>query len=665
MDLSAKWKFIVSVVLLQRLAIAQSMPGNTNLLLKYTCGSSKYVNSGDMGGSLNLVLNSLIQNVPETGYNTSSSGGVYGLAECWGGMNASVCGACTSYGKQAILQLCPNVSATAHLNGCFLRYETYDFYSKSPTNESGNFQLICNFQNSGDLKNLDGVINPLLTTVVNEAISSNISFSILSNDSVYSLAQCWRYINMKDCRWCLDIQHQNLTSCQNTSIGGIAMSQNCVLRYEIYKFYSDSNLVPTASGPSKGKRHSRLPEILGLTIVVAVVVVLLLLLGLVVWKTKFMEPWYSRLWFPQNSSFHDLSIEASTAISKSKLNYRFQTLQNATNGFSLSNKLGEGGFGSVYKGVLKEGREGREIAVKRLFPNSGQGVDEFFNEVNLMSRVQHKNLVKLLGCSVDGPQRLLVYEYIPNKSLDQFLFVDKTLNKVLDWPRRFEIILGTAGGLTYLHEESDTRIVHRDIKASNILLDEHFKPKIGDFGLVRYFAEDQTHLSTGIVGTRGYMAPEYLIHGHMTEKIDVYSFGVLVLEIISGRKNNTPLHQSDFPGLLTVIWNHHLSGTLSNIIDSSIEKTYHEEVHHVIYVALLCTQASATLRPPMSKVITLLTGGDLNLPPVTQPPFMDFMSSQSNASASSSAYEMSYLNSNPRDISTSMNTISTSSHEPR
>jgi hypothetical protein len=252
MDLSAKWKFFVSLVLLQRLALAQSTTGNANLLLKYTCGSSKYVNSGDLGGSLNLVLNSLIQNVPETGYNTSSSGGVYGLAECWGGMNASVCGACTSYGKQAILQLCPNVSATAHLNGCFLRYETYDFYSKSPTIESGNFQLICNVQNSGDLKNLDGVINPLLTTVVNEAISSNIGFSILSNDSVYSLAQCWRYINMKDCRRCLNIQHQNLTTCRNTSIGGIAMSQNCVLRYEMYKFYSDSNLVPTASGPSKG-----------------------------------------------------------------------------------------------------------------------------------------------------------------------------------------------------------------------------------------------------------------------------------------------------------------------------------------------------------------------------------------------------------------------------
>lgn len=664
MDLSAKWGFFVSLVLLQRLALAQSTTGNT--MLKYTCSSSNYVNNGDLGGSLNMVLNSLIQNVPKTGYNTSSSGGVYGLAECWGGMNASVCEACVSYGKQAILQLCPNVSATAHLNGCFLRYETYNFYSKSPTNELGGFQLLCNVQNTGDQKSPDAVINALLTRTVNKAISSNIGFSVRSNNSVSSLAQCWRYVNMKDCRQCLDIQYQNLTSCENSSTGGIAMSQNCVLRYEMYKFYSDSNLVPTA-GPPKGKRHSRLPEILGLTISVTVVVVLLLLLGVVVWRTRFMGARYGRFWFPQNSSFHEISIEASAAIAKSKLNYRFQTLQNATNGFNLSNKLGEGGFGSVYKGVLKEGRESREIAVKRLFPHSGQGVNEFFNEVNLMSRVQHRNLVKLLGCSVDGPQRLLVYEYIHNKSLDQFLF-DKSLNKVLDWPRRFEIILGTASGLTYLHEESDVRIVHRDIKASNILLDEHFKPKIGDFGLVRYFAEDQTHLSTGIVGTRGYMAPEYLIHGHMTEKIDVYSFGVLVLEIISGRKNNTPLHPTDFPCLLTVIWNHHLSGTLSTIIDGSIAETYHEEVLRVIYVGLLCTQASATLRPPMSKVITLLTGGESNLPPVTHPPFMDFTSSQSNASASgtSSAFEMSYFNSNPRDISTSMNTISTSSHqEPR
>lgn len=662
MGSSRKLKFFVSLLLLQRLALAQSITGDTNLLLKYRCGNDKSVKDSDMGSSLNTVLNSLIQNVPETGYNTSFFGGVYGVAECWGGMNASACGACAAYGKQAILQLCRNVSATAHLSGCFLRYETYDFYSKPPTNEPGDFQLFCNTQITGDLQSLDGVINGLLTRQVNRAISSNIGFSILSNGSVYSLAQCWRYVNIKDCRSCLDIQYQNLTSCENSSIGGIAMSENCVLRYEMYKFYGDSNLVPTASAASKGKSRSRLPEILGLSIAGAVFIVLLLLLGVVVWRTKVIGPWYRRLWYPQNLGSLELSIEAATAISKSKLNYRFQTLQNATKGFDILNKLGEGGFGSVYKGVLKEGKE---IAVKRLFPNSEQGVNEFFNEVNLMSRVQHRNLVKLLGCSVDGPQRLLVYEYIPNKSLDLFLF-DKNLNKVLDWRRRFEIILGTASGLTYLHEQSDIRIVHRDIKASNVLLDEHFKPKIGDFGLVRYFAEDQTHLSTRIVGTRGYMAPEYLIHGHMTEKIDVYSFGVLVLEIISGRKNNTPLHTSDFPCLLTVVWNHHLSGTLSNIIDRNIEETYREEVLQVIYVALLCTQASATLRPTMSKVITLLTGGDSNLPPVTQPPFIDVTPSQSTASAStSSPYEISYGHSNRQDISTSMNTISASSHEPR
>jgi len=205
----------------------------------------------------------------------------------------------------------------------------------------------------------------------------------------------------------------------------------------------------------------------------------------------------------------------------------------------------------VYKGVLPDDRE---IAVKKLFSNREQSVSDFFNEVNLISRIQHKNLVNLLGFSVDGPYKLLVYEYLPNKSLDHFLF-EESMGNLLDWQRRFDIILGTASGLAYLHQESHIRIIHRDIKASNILLDQYFKPKIADFGLVRHFSEDQTHLSTTIVGTRGYMAPEYLVHGHLTEKVDVYAFGVLVLEIISGRKNITATHANDTPSLLTMVMN--------------------------------------------------------------------------------------------------------------
>eukprot|EP00253_Pinus_taeda_P018401 PITA_18401 len=320
----------------------------------------------------------------------------------------------------------------------------------------------------------------------------------------------------------------------------------------------------------------------------------------------------------------------STAISKSKLNYKYQTLQIATKNFNLANKLGQGGFGSVYKGVLSNGKE---IAVKRLFDKAQQSVNDFFNEVDLISRIQHKNLVNLFGFSVGGPEKLLVYEYLPNKSLDHFLFkfyfaTEEDKGKLLSWPRRFEIILGTASGLAYLHQESHIRIIHRDIKASNILLDQCFKAKIADFGLVRHFSEDQTHLSTTIVGTRGYMAPEYIVHSHLTEKVDI--FGVLVLEIISGKKNITTMQASDTSSLLTVIWKHYLLGTLLNIIDPNIEENCQREVLQVVQVALLCTQASTTLRPSMSKVIMFLTSKDPNLPAATQPPFIDVSDSESN-----------------------------------
>jgi serine/threonine protein kinase len=416
-----------------------------------------------------------------------------------------------------------------------------------------------------------------------------------------------------------------------------------MLRYASDKFYGDGVPLlspPPGSGPSASGGPSRSgsgpsvlpstgssvvkkvlkglnPLVLGL--IIATFIIAMVLVGFVlIWKRK-----YKKHWLP---GYYKPSSEYSTAISKSKLNYKFQTLQIATKNFNLANKIGQGGFGSVYKGVLLDGRE---IAVKRLFANKEQSVSEFFNEVNLISQIQHKNLVNLLGFSVDGPEKLLVYEYLPNKSLDRFLF-EKNMGKLLDWQRRFEIILGTAGGLAYLHQESHIRIIHRDMKASNILLDQYFKPKIADFGLVRHFSEDQTHLSTAIVGTRGYMAPEYLVHGHLTEKVDVYAFGVLVLEIISGKMNINPMHANDMPSLLTMIWNHYLSSTVSSIIDPNIEENCQAEVLQVVQVALLCTQASATLRPSMSKVIMFLTSKDSNLPTTTQPPFIDVNHLESN-----------------------------------
>ncbi|XP_040971413.1 G-type lectin S-receptor-like serine/threonine-protein kinase At1g11410 [Gossypium hirsutum] len=207
--------------------------------------------------------------------------------------------------------------------------------------------------------------------------------------------------------------------------------------------------------------------------------------------------------------------------------FDFQTISIATNNFSLQNKLGQGGFGAVYKGILENGQE---IAVKRLSKKSGQGIDEFKNEVLCISKLQHRNLVKLLGCCIEPHERLVIYEFMPNKSLDSFIF-DEKQRILLDWPKRFQIINGIARGLLYLHQDSRLRIIHRDLKASNILLNYEMTPKISDFGLARSFGEDEIEANTTrVVGTYGYMSPEYAIDGLFSIKSDVFSFGVLVLE---------------------------------------------------------------------------------------------------------------------------------------
>ncbi|CAA2977769.1 G-type lectin S-receptor-like serine threonine-kinase At4g27290 isoform X1 [Olea europaea subsp. europaea] len=214
--------------------------------------------------------------------------------------------------------------------------------------------------------------------------------------------------------------------------------------------------------------------------------------------------------------------------------FDLSTISKATNNFSINNKLGQGGYGLVYKGTLEDGQD---IAVKRLSETSMQGLDEFKNEVMCIAKLQHRNLVKLLRCYIQGEEKMLVYEYMPNKSLDFILF-DKTKSRLLDWPKRFHIINGVARGLMYLHQDSRMRIIHRDLKASNILLDTNMNPRISDFGLARSFGGNEIEAKTGrVVGTQGYMSPEYVIDGLFSLKSDVFSFGVLVLEIVSGTKN--------------------------------------------------------------------------------------------------------------------------------
>ncbi|CAA3033542.1 G-type lectin S-receptor-like serine threonine-kinase At4g27290 [Olea europaea subsp. europaea] len=210
------------------------------------------------------------------------------------------------------------------------------------------------------------------------------------------------------------------------------------------------------------------------------------------------------------------------------------TITTATENFSSTNMIGEGGFGIVYKGTLATGQE---VAVKRLSKNSGQGLQEFKNEVILIAKLQHRNLVKLLGCCLEGDERMLIYEYMPNESLDYFIF-DQHRKALLTPKKRLEIVMGISRGLLYLHQDSRLRIIHRDLKASNILLDSVLNAKISDFGLARSFGGDQSEINTKrVVGTRGNMSPEYVIDGIFSVKSDVFSFGVLLLEILSGKKN--------------------------------------------------------------------------------------------------------------------------------
>ncbi|KAL9298135.1 hypothetical protein ACSQ67_024031 [Phaseolus vulgaris] len=310
---------------------------------------------------------------------------------------------------------------------------------------------------------------------------------------------------------------------------------------------------------------------------------------------------------------HQNDDEELLGIDTKPYTFSYSELKNATNDFSLENKLGEGGFGSVHKGTLNDGRA---IAVKRLSVGSNQGKSQFVTEIATISAVQHRNLVKLYGCCIKGREKLLVYEYLANKSLDQALFGNRL---TLNWSTRYDICMGVARGLTYLHEESRLRIIHRDVKASNILLDDELIPKISDFGLAKLYDDKMTHMSTRVAGTIGYLAPEYAMRGHLTEKADVFSFGVMALELVSGRPNSYSNMEEEKVYLLEWAWELHESNCISDLVDPRLIEFDEEEVKRIVGIVLLCSQASPILRPSMSRVVAMLSG-DMEVSSVTTKP---------------------------------------------
>nr|XP_043618811.1 G-type lectin S-receptor-like serine/threonine-protein kinase At4g27290 [Erigeron canadensis] len=298
--------------------------------------------------------------------------------------------------------------------------------------------------------------------------------------------------------------------------------------------------------------------------------------------------------------------------------FSLSRISKATDNFSIANQLGEGGFGPVYKGVLEKGLE---IAVKRLSKSSRQGIDEFENEVKCIAKLQHRNLVKLLGYCIQCDETMLVYEYMHNKSLDCFIF-DDLRKSLLDWPQRFHIINGIARGLLYLHQDSRLRVVHRDLKAGNILLDHEMNPKISDFGLARMFKGDESEANTKrVVGTLGYISPEYAVNGLFSIKSDIFSFGVLVLEMVSGKKNTSFFHEDHHDNLLGYAWTLYKKGKSLDLIDASLVEAYSvSEVLRSVHIGLLCVQQRAQDRPTTPSVVSML-GGEGSLPSPKPPGF--------------------------------------------
>ncbi|KAK1439659.1 hypothetical protein QVD17_05479 [Tagetes erecta] len=349
--------------------------------------------------------------------------------------------------------------------------------------------------------------------------------------------------------------------------------------------------VPPKDGPLQGNGNGVSGGAVAGIVVGTICLIILILGGL--W-------WYGYLKRRDTTEIELNGLELNTG------SFTLRQIKTATNNFDIANKIGEGGFGPVYKGVLPDGTL---IAVKQLSSKSKQGNREFLNELGVISALQHPHLVKLHGCCIEGNQLLLAYEYMENNSLARALFGPKKWQLELDWPTRYRICIGIAKGLAFLHEESRLKIVHRDIKATNVLLDKNLNAKISDFGLAKLDEEDNTHISTRVAGTYGYMAPEYALRGYLTDKADVYSYGIVLLEIVSGQANIPDRAKENHFVLLDRAIFLKNTGDLMELVDTKLDSKFDiQEMMVVINLALACTAISPTKRPAMSSVVSMLEG---------------------------------------------------------
>ncbi|PIA61823.1 hypothetical protein AQUCO_00200073v1 [Aquilegia coerulea] len=587
-------------------------------VVERNCSSLVVHNSSAYTMNYWKAIQQIQQGVLNGGFGTGSAGDppskMYVIAQCHGDLSMLDCRICFEAGQSILPSCLPHIGGRVYLDGCFIRAANYSFFHEIITPED---TLIC-----GSTKNNSraGMTTRLIQNLIKEAPSNDGYRSgkdITEDGEVFALVNCWKTMDNKSCSFCLEKAASSILSCL-PSTDGYALNAGCIIQY------SDDNFL------SIDRQEIQYAEFYTwLVLFVALIIFGALVITCCVCVGKFIIN-------SRNKRHRNVKINGETesdlSIFKRSLRFKYSTIEKATNDFNESNKLGQGGFGEVFKGCLGDGRE---IAVKRLFVSSTTQSQDVVNEVNIISLAEHRNLVRFLGCSLTYKDSLLVYEFVPNMSLDRFLF-DPEKKKELDWQKRLGIIIGTARGLKYLHTDYKVSIVHRDIKASNILLDLKYRPKISDFGLAKFYASEKIpgHETAKIAGTLGYMAPEYLGNGQLTEKVDVYSYGVLVLEILSGVRNNKFGSDDSLSTLVTSTWKHFQSNTMSEIIDRSLEIDNIEEVLRVAQVGLLCTQEAALLRPTMAEIIQMLTQKNSPLSQPSKPPFVDECMELSNYSNS-------------------------------
>nr|GME12035.1 putative receptor-like protein kinase At4g00960 [Ipomoea batatas] len=571
------------------------------------CGETgNYTQSSIYRSNLNTVLSSLSSNLNQYGFSNVSMGKnpdrVSAVALCRGDVDQDICRRCVGDACRKIVQSCPNqIDAFGGYDVCLIHYSnvsTLGSWSGYPE------KYLWNEKNSSSTDQFNQDLQKLLDSLRDRAANGFPLRKFATGNTsgpdfqtIYAAVQCSPDLSAQDCSDCLVSAFADLPECgcfgKN---GGTVVGRSCNFRYDTQHFFNYTLIGPPPSP--------------------APVV-------------------------DEISTVDDISTVES-------LQYNFGTIRTATNNFSNCNKLGQGGFGPVYKGELPNGQE---IAVKRLSANSGQGDLEFKNEVLLVAKLQHRNLVRLLGFCLEGRERLLVYEFVPNASLDHTLF-DPVKRENFDWKTRYKIISGISRGLLYLHEDSRLRIIHRDLKASNVLLDAGMNPKISDFGMARLFELDESEGNTSrIVGTYGYMAPEYVMHGQFSVKSDVFSFGVLVLEIVSGQRNNCFKKGESVQDLLSYAWREWREGTALNLVDPFLRGNSGSSVREIvrcINMALLCVQENVGDRPTISTILLMLSSSSLSLPLPSAPAF--FMHSTINPEAPLLLNETTYSSQNEVSI---------------